>query len=100
LRKLIRPRLDTEARLVPAARTRRPAPPDATSAEAAYLRQALQGRGEVVLVLFGGSRLCGRLVGYDRECLAVQPDDEAPVLVRKSQIKYYWAAKGGREGRT
>lgn len=105
MRKLIRPSLDVQGAVVPAARTRRVAPPDTTSAEAAYLRQALQGRGEVVVVLFGGGELRGRLVGYDRECLAVQPDEQPPVLVRKSQVKYFWATKaareaGAREGRT
>jgi len=96
MRKLIRPSLEVDSGVVPAARSRRPAPPDATSAEAAYLRQALQGRGEVVVCLLGGAEVRGRLVAYDRDCLSVQPDGEPPLLVRKSHVKWYWAVKAAR----
>ena len=98
MRKLIRSALPLDAPMA-AARTRRPAPPDSTSAEASYLRQAVQGRSVVILRLLGGGELRGRLIAYDRDCLKLQPEGEAPLLVRKAKVKYYWAERAPRPGR-
>lgn len=92
-RKLIRPTLHDQGLQARPAKNRRPQPPEVTNAEAHYLRQALQARALVVAELLGGGQVRGRLEGYDRECLKIQPDGGGPIMLRRAKVKYYWAER-------
>ena len=101
MRKLIRPSLpggrnDTDRR-----GPRRELPPEATHAEAQYLQQAIQDGSTLVVTLLDGTVLRGRLEYYDRDCLKLEPEGGARMLLRKDKIKHYRveaAGKGGAAG--
>ena len=92
MRKLIRPTLGDGRPIVPRG-PRKPAPPSATNAEAAYLLHARDTASTLHVHLIAGAEVTGRLDFYDRDCLKLTRDDGQAVLVWKRQVKYYWAER-------
>jgi hypothetical protein len=89
VRKLIRPSLPGGRADGDRRGPRRELPPEATNAEAAYLQQAIQDRAVLELTLLSGQVLRARLEYYDRDCLKLEPEGGARLLLRKDKIKYY-----------
>ena len=69
---------------------RRPAPPDATSAEAFYYLKQMNNKTPMVVVLDNGEQLRGHIEWYDRGCLKVHRDGEPNLLVFKHSIKFVY----------
>jgi host factor-I protein len=106
-RKLVRPnlaeikeRLSTQSHLphdppfrdnsANGATRRRPAPPEATAAEAFYYLKQMNQKTPMVLILDGGEQLRGQIEWYDRGCLKVHRDGSPNVLVYKHSIRYMY----------
>jgi sRNA-binding regulator protein Hfq len=69
---------------------RRPAPPDATNAEAFYYLKQMNGQVPMVVVLHDGEELRGHIEWYDRACIKVHRQDGPNLLVFKQHIKYLY----------
>jgi sRNA-binding regulator protein Hfq len=67
---------------------KRPAPPDATGAEAFYYVKQMNSRTPMVLVMTDGEEIRGVIEWYDRNCLKVNRDGAPNLLVQKQCIKY------------
>lgn len=91
-RKLIRPTLPSRG-ATSQGRTggRRPLPPEATNAEASYLTQAIESGALFVVTLLNGDEIRGTLEYYDRDCLKIEPEGGARLLLRKDKIRHYRA---------
>lgn len=96
MRKLIRPSLPGGRADGDRRGPRREPPPEATNAEAAYLQQVIQDGARLEVTLLNGQVLRGRLEYYDRDCLKLEPEGGARLLLRKDKIKYYRAASSAK----
>jgi len=67
---------------------RRPAPPDATAAEAFYYLKQMNGKTPMVVVLDSGEELRGHIEWYDRSCIKVHREGNPNLLVFKHAIRY------------
>jgi host factor-I protein len=101
-RKLIRPSF-TEAKALsetkPEMKAQRPparagiapkrnSPPDQTNAENFYYLKQMQSKTVMSIVLRDGETLKGVIEWYDKDCLKVNREGAANLLVFKSNIKY------------
>ena len=89
MRKLIRPSLHAGRSGAARRGQKRGLPPEATNAEVAYLQQVINDGATLLITLVGGRELKGRLEYYDRDCLKIEPEGGARLLLRKDKIKYY-----------
>ena len=69
---------------------RRPAPPDATAAEAFYYLKQMNQKTPMVLILDDGEQLRGHIEWYDRGCLKVHREGSPNLLVFKHSIRYMY----------
>lgn len=69
---------------------RRPAPPEATNAEAFYYLKQMNSKTPMVVVLDNGEQLRGHIEWYDRNCLKVHRPDEPNLLVFKHCVRYVY----------
>ena len=94
-RKLIRPDL---SEIVPkeqlpsakAFRTRKPTPPEQTSAEAFYYKKQMDNRTKMVIVLKDGEEIRGVIEWYDRHALKVHRTNEPNIMLLKDNVKYMY----------
>jgi sRNA-binding regulator protein Hfq len=68
----------------------RPAPPEATHAEAFYYLKQMNTQTPMVVVLDDGEQLRGHIEWYDRSCLKVHRDDGPNLLIFKHAIKFLY----------
>jgi sRNA-binding regulator protein Hfq len=101
-RKLIRPSLppraerSAEYREGGRAPSKRPAPPEQTSAEAFYFQKQMQTRTPMVVVLQDGEELHGTIEWYDKDCIKLnRPTHHPNLLIYKSSIKYLFKQPDG-----
>ena len=66
----------------------RPAPPEATSAEAFYYLKQMNTRTQMVIVMTDGEVIRGCIEWYDRNCLKVNREGAPNLLIQKHWIKY------------
>ena len=69
---------------------RRPAPPEATAAEAFYYLKQMNAKTPMVVVLDGGEQLRGHIEWYDRTCIKVHREGSPNLLVFKHSIRYMY----------
>lgn len=99
-RKLIRPSLNeikekdqpVVARKAPVSSAKKVVPPEQTNAENFYYAKQMQAKTAMVIVLKDGEELHGIIEWYDRNCLKVNREDGANLLVYKPNIKYIYKA--------
>ncbi len=72
---------------------RRPAPPEATNAEAFYYLKQMNTQTPMIVVLDSGEQLQGHIEWYDRGCLKVHRPDGPNLLVYKHSIRYLYKAE-------
>jgi small nuclear ribonucleoprotein (snRNP)-like protein len=98
-RKLIRPDL-TEIKdhmPVKAFRTRKPVPPELTSAESFYYRKQMENRTRMVIVLKDGEEIRGTIEWYDRSALKVHRSDAPNILLMKDVVKLMYKENEDKE---
>jgi len=88
-RKLIRPDLTEIKDHLPTKgfRTRKPVPPELTSAESFYYKKQMENRTRMVIVLKDGEEVRGTIEWYDRAALKVHRSDAPNILLMKDVIK-------------
>jgi len=74
------------------ARPGRPAPPESTSAESFYYLKQMNAKTPMVIVMTDGEEIHGWIEWYDRDCLKVNRENSANLLIRKQHIKYLYKA--------
>jgi host factor-I protein len=72
---------------------RRPAPAEATNAEAFYYLKQMNTQTPMVVVLDNGEQLQGHIEWYDRGCLKIHRPDGPNLLVFKHSIRYLFKAE-------
>jgi sRNA-binding regulator protein Hfq len=77
-------------------RTRKPVPPDQTSAESFYYKKQMDNKTRMVIVLKDGEEIRGVIEWYDKHALKVNRDRGPNLLIPKRSIKYLF--KQGDEG--
>lgn len=66
---------------------RRPPPPDATGDESRELTAWSASGAAVVVRLLDGRSVSGRVAGFDRDQIQIDPPDGASVFLRKDSIR-------------
>ena len=82
----------------PSFRTRKPTPPEQTSAEAFYYVKQMNNRTPMVVVLDDGEELRGHIEWYDRACIKLNREDGPNLVIYKHSIKYLLKADELRGG--
>ena len=67
-------------------------PPDQTNAEQFYYSKQMQGKTRMMVVLTDGEQLEGVIEWYDRDCLKLNREGAANLLLFKHCIKYMYKA--------
>ncbi len=80
-----------EAKRPPAAKKN--APPDQTNAEQFYYSKQMQSKTRMIVVLNDGEQLEGVIEWYDRDCLKLNREGAANLLLFKHCIKYMYKAE-------
>jgi host factor-I protein len=112
-RRLIRPSLTRveHARLEPMERRDRPErndrpagparktpPPEQTNAENFYYQKQMQSKTPMVVILRDGEEVHGIIEWYDRNCIKVNRNGQANLMIYKPAIKYmYKESENGRK---
>lgn len=96
-RKLIRPDLSEikehmqgTATTTKSFRTRKPVPPEQTSAESFYYLKQMTNKTRMVIVLKDGEELRGTIEWYDKAALKVHRVSEPNILLMKDNVKYMY----------
>jgi small nuclear ribonucleoprotein (snRNP)-like protein len=99
MRKLIRPDLSELKEQIPNKlyRTRKPVPPELTSAEAFYYKKQMDNRTQMVILLKDGEEIRGVIEWYDRSSLKVHRDDAPNILLMKDTVKYMYKENEDKE---
>jgi host factor-I protein len=89
-RKLIRPSLSALADRYPTRtfQQRKQVPPEQTNAESYYYLKQMAAKTPMVVVLNDGEEIRGWIEWYDKNCLKVNRDRGANLLIPKTSIKY------------
>ncbi len=66
----------------------KPAPPEATGAEAFYYTKQMNAKTPMVIVMTDGEEIRGCIEWYDRNCLKVNRDGVPNLLIQKHCVKY------------
>jgi host factor-I protein len=90
IRKPVRVAIGGEAKRPPAAKKN--TPPDQTNAEQFYYSKQMQGKTRMTVVLTDGEQLEGVIEWYDRDCLKLNREGAANLLLFKHCIKYMYKA--------
>ncbi len=69
---------------------RKTTPPEQTHAEDFYYVKQIQAKTKLVIVLRDGEEIQGVIDWYDRTCIKVTPNSDAPVVIYKAAIKYMY----------
>jgi host factor-I protein len=80
-----------EAKRPPAAKKN--TPPDQTNAEQFYYSKQMQSKTHMVVVLNDGEQLEGVIEWYDRDCLKLNREGAANLLLFKHCIKYMYKSE-------
>ena len=80
-----------EAKRPPAAKKN--TPPDQTNAEQFYYSKQMQSKTHMIVVLNDGEQLEGVIEWYDRDCLKLNREGAANLLLFKHCIKYMYKAE-------
>jgi sRNA-binding regulator protein Hfq len=98
-RKLIRPDLTEIKDHLPAKgfRTRKPVPPELTSAESFYYKKQMDNRTRMVIVLKDGEEIRGTIEWYDRFALKVHRTEAPNILLMKDVIKLMYKENEDKE---
>lgn len=98
-RKLIRPDLSEIKEQIPTKlyRTRKPVPPELTSAESFYYKKQMDNRTRMVILLKDGEEIRGVIEWYDRSSLKVHRDDAPNILLMKDTVKYMYKENEDKE---
>jgi host factor-I protein len=91
IRKPIRVAVGGEAKRPPAAKKN--APPDQTNAEQFYYSKQMQSKTRMIVVLNDGEQLEGVIEWYDRDCLKLNREGAANLLLFKQCIKYMYKSE-------
>jgi host factor-I protein len=65
-------------------------PPETTNAENFYYQKQMQGHTPMVVVLSDGEEIHGVIEWYDRNCIKVNRNGAANLLIYKPAIKYMY----------
>ena len=68
----------------------KPAPPEATAAEAFYYTKQMNAKTPMVIVMTDGEQIRGCIEWYDRNCLKVNREGAPSLLIQKHCIKYLY----------
>ncbi|HEY7510965.1 MAG TPA: hypothetical protein VIG50_11965 [Vicinamibacteria bacterium] len=71
-------------------RTRKPVPPDQTSAESFYYKKQMDNKTRMVIVLKDGEEIRGVIEWYDKHALKVHRTTEPNILLMKDNVKYMY----------
>ena len=66
----------------------RPAPPEATSAEAFYYVKQMSSKTPMVIVMTDGEEIRGCIEWYDRNCLKVNREGAPNLVIQRHWVKY------------
>ena len=91
IRKPVRVAVGGEAKRPPAAKKN--APPDQTNAEQFYYSKQMQSKTRMIVVLNDGEQLEGVIEWYDRDCLKLNREGAANLLLFKQCIKYMYKSE-------
>jgi len=69
---------------------RKAAPPEQTNAENFYYQKQMQSKTPMVIVLRDGEEIHGVIEWYDRNCLKINRNGAANLMVYKPSIKYMY----------
>src|ERR1043166_240176 len=69
-------------------RQQRTAPPESTNAENFYYLKQMNAKTPMVIIMFDGEEVRGRIEGNDRNCLKLNRVDKPNLLIQKQYIKY------------
>ncbi len=75
------------------AATKKSTPPEQTNAEQFYYSKQMQSKTHMVVVLTDGEKLEGVIEWYDRDCLKLNRDGEANLMLFKHCIKYMYKSE-------
>ncbi len=92
-RKLIRPDLSEikdQLTTPKAYRTRKPVPPEQTSAESFYYAKQMANKTRMVILLTDGEEIRGTIEWYDKYALKIHREDAPNILLLKRNVKYMW----------
>ena len=89
-RKLIRPDLTDIKGASKLFRTRKPVPPEQTSAESFYYKKQMDNHTRMVIVLRDGEEVRGTIEWYDKSALKVHRADAPNILLMKDTVKYMY----------
>lgn len=67
---------------------RKAAPPEQTNAENFYYQKQMQAKTPMVIVLRDGEQVSGIIEWYDKNCLKINRNGGANLLIYKPSIKY------------
>src|SRR5207245_11367964 len=70
--------------------TKRTAPPEQTNAENFYYQKQMQSKTPMVIVLRDGEEVHGIIEWYDRNCLKLNRNGAANLMIYKPSIKYMY----------
>lgn len=77
---------------------RKAAPPEQTNAENFYYQKQMQAKTPMVIVLRDGEQVSGVIEWYDRNCIKINRNGGANLLIYKPSIKYMFKeAENGRK---
>ena len=91
IRKPVRVAVGGEAKRPPVAKKN--TPPDQTNAEQFYYSKQMQSKTHMIVVLNDGEQLEGVIEWYDRDCLKLNREGAANLLLFKHCIKYMYKAE-------
>ena len=96
-RKLIRPDLTDIKGTSKLFRTRKPVPPEQTSAESFYYKKQMENHTRMVIVLHDGEEIRGTIEWYDKSALKVHRPDAPNILLMKDTVKYMYKENEDKE---
>ena len=77
--------------------SRKPVPPEQTSAEAFYYLKQMQSRTQIVLCLLNGEELRGWIEWYDKDVIKLNRENAPNLVVPKHAIKYLYKEEEERQ---
>jgi host factor-I protein len=82
----------------PSGPPRKAAPPEQTNAENFYYQKQMQARTPMVIILQDGEAVHGIIEWYDKNCIKVNRNGQANLMIYKPSIKYmYKESENGRK---
>ena len=77
---------------------RKMAPPEQTNAENFYYQKQMQARTPMVIILQDGEEVHGVIEWYDKNCIKVNRNGQANLMIYKPSIKYMFKeSENGRK---